>query len=62
MSILVMFRRHFIKIILLSLLTALSDGGWGLSHVLAQETEEADPPEVVIGERLFLETRFAQLF
>ncbi|HBP90631.1 MAG TPA: hypothetical protein DD706_23425 [Nitrospiraceae bacterium] len=57
-----MFRRHFIKITLLSLLTALSDGGWGLSHVLAQETEEVDPPEVVIGERLFLETRFAQLF
>ncbi|HKA27102.1 MAG TPA: hypothetical protein VKD88_06990, partial [Gaiellaceae bacterium] len=24
--------------------------------------EEADPPEVVIGERLFLETRFAQFF
>ena len=29
------------------------DGGGG---------EEADPPEVVIGERLFLETRFAQFF
>ena len=28
--------------------------------VLAQE--DADPPEVVIGERLFLETRFAQFF
>ncbi len=25
-------------------------------------TEEADPPEVAIGERLFLETRFAQFF
>src|ERR1043165_5265064 len=29
--------------------------------VLGQE-EEADPPEVAIGERLFLETRFAQFF
>jgi len=28
----------------------------------AQEEEEADPPEVTIGERLFLETRFAQAF
>ena len=30
--------------------------------VFAQEAEEADPPEVTNGERLFLETRFAQLF
>jgi hypothetical protein len=31
--------------------------------VLAQDVEEAgDPPEIVIGERLFLETRFAQFF
>lgn len=33
------------------------------SPVLAQDVEEAgDPPEIVTGERLFLETRFAQLF
>jgi hypothetical protein len=33
------------------------------SPVLAQDVEEADdPPEIVIGERLFLETRFAQFF
>jgi hypothetical protein len=31
--------------------------------VLAQAVaEEADPPEIVLGERLFLETRFAQFF
>ena len=28
----------------------------------AQEEEEGDPAEVVIGERLFLETRFAEYF
>ena len=28
----------------------------------SQEGEDADPPEVAIGERLFLETRFAQFF
>lgn len=33
------------------------------SPVLAQDVEESgDPPEIVIGERLFLETRFAQFF
>lgn len=33
------------------------------SPVLAQDVEEAgDPSEIVIGERLFLETRFAQFF
>jgi hypothetical protein len=39
--------------------------GWSVSalFVRAQEQEEpADPPEVVVGERLFLETRFAQCF
>ncbi len=30
--------------------------------VFAQEAEEADPPEITNGERLFLETRFAQFF
>ncbi len=30
--------------------------------VLAQEAEDQDPPDVAIGERLFVETRFAQLF
>ena len=29
-------------------------------HVLAQKTEAADPAEITSGERLFLETRFAQ--
>lgn len=33
------------------------------SPVFAQDVEEAgDPSEIVIGERLFLETRFAQFF
>jgi hypothetical protein len=31
-------------------------------RALAQDGEDADPPEVAIGERLFLETRFAQFF
>ncbi|GJL56002.1 MAG: hypothetical protein NPIRA02_31340 [Nitrospirales bacterium] len=31
-------------------------------NTFAQETEEADPPEITAGERLFLETRFAQFF
>ncbi|MCB1019736.1 MAG: hypothetical protein KDC27_07390 [Acidobacteria bacterium] len=33
----------------------------GVAPLAAQE-EEADPPEITIGERLFLETRFAQAF
>ncbi|TKB67053.1 MAG: hypothetical protein E8D47_04445 [Nitrospira sp.] len=45
---------------------ALLSGGGSLiapSSVLAQAAgEESDPPEIVIGERLFLETRFAQFF
>lgn len=32
------------------------------SLVYAEEEEEADPAEIAIGERLFLETRFAQFF
>lgn len=28
----------------------------------AQEEEEGDPPQVAVGERLFLETRFSQFF
>src|SRR6266498_1987945 len=31
-------------------------------QVIAEAEEEADPAEVAIGERLFLETRFAQFF
>ncbi|MGD9852537.1 MAG: hypothetical protein AB7T38_14860 [Nitrospirales bacterium] len=34
----------------------------GVPPGLAQEAEEGDPPEITVGERLFLETRFAQLF
>ena len=33
-----------------------------LASPTLQEEEEADPPEIVIGERLFLETRFAHFF
>jgi cytochrome c peroxidase len=32
------------------------------SHILGAENGDSDPPEVTIGERLFLETRFAQFF
>lgn len=52
----------FICFLLLFLLTTFSEEGWILSHAFAQETEEADPAEITNGERLFLETRFAQLF
>ena len=62
MSAISMFPPHFIRIILLSLLTILSGAAWLLPHAFSQETEEADPPEVANGERLFVETRFAQLF
>lgn len=52
---------RFIPFLLLSLFMILS-GGIGLSQVFAQEAEEVDPPEITNGERLFLETRFAQFF
>lgn len=32
------------------------------AFLFAEEVEESDPPEIVNGERLFLETRFAQFF
>ena len=34
----------------------------GAAWVGAQEEEERDPPPIAVGERLFLETRFAQFF
>ena len=47
-----------LAIVLLALAVALP-----ALRARSQETgEEADPPEVAIGERLFLETRFAQFF
>lgn len=33
-----------------------------LSLILVSATEEVDPAEITIGERLFLETRFSQIF
>jgi hypothetical protein len=62
MSVVSMCSTRFVCFLLLSLLTTFSGGGWSLSHSFAQETEEADPAEISNGERLFLETRFAQLF
>lgn len=56
-------RSRFMRVAGLATLTCLL--GWSVSalFVRAQEQEEpADPPEVVVGERLFLETRFAQFF
>lgn len=32
------------------------------AFLTAGDADETDPPEVAIGERLFLETRFAQYF
>ncbi|MEJ2230558.1 MAG: hypothetical protein P8X46_05195, partial [Nitrospirales bacterium] len=62
MSVLSRYPTHFTRIILVSLLTILSGAAWVPPHVLAQEAEEADPAEITNGERLFLETRFAQFF
>ena len=44
------------------LLVTLLGAVWVLPPALAQEAEEADPAEITNGERLFLETRFAQFF
>jgi cytochrome c peroxidase len=41
--------------------TALALGA-GFAGTARAQDEEADPPEVAIGERLFLETRFAEFF
>ena len=62
MSVISICSTRFSCVVLLSLLTTFSGGGWILSHAFAQATEEADPAEITNGERLFLETRFAQLF
>ena len=62
MSVVSMNSKHFIRVLLIPLLTTFSGGEWILSHAFAQETEEADPAEITNGERLFLETRFSQLF
>jgi hypothetical protein len=45
-----------------ALIVASALGGCGGGGGDGAAAEEADPPEVVIGERLFLETRFAQYF
>jgi cytochrome c peroxidase len=42
-------------------IAAAPRGPWAVARA-AEEEEEGDPPEVVAGERLFLETRFAQHF
>ncbi|MCA9451186.1 MAG: hypothetical protein KC584_00970, partial [Nitrospira sp.] len=62
MNLFAMHSTQVIRILLLALFTTFSGGGWVIPHVFGQEVEEADPPEVTNGERLFLETRFAQLF
>lgn len=62
MSVLSIYSTRCIRIVLISVLPIFSGGGWGITNVDAQETEDADPPEITNGERLFLETRFAQLF
>jgi hypothetical protein len=64
--------RHIVAAAALGLACAIAGPSWvvgaparhGLHplHEEEGEEEEADPPEVAIGERLFLETRFAQYF
>ena len=61
MSMFSKYSTRVIPIFFLSLLMIFS-GETGLSKAFAQEGEEVDPPEITNGERLFLETRFAQFF
>jgi hypothetical protein len=46
----------------LLLIAMASSGLIGAPQSLADEEEDTDSPEMAIGERLFLETRFAQFF
>lgn len=57
----IIFHR-FLGRLLLPGLTAVVLIASFLTPAFAQEVEEADPPEITNGERLFLETRFAQIF
>ncbi len=54
-------RTKVIKSIVFISLVIIGTQSLLISKSLAQE-EESDPPEIAIGERLFLETRFAQFF
>lgn len=53
-----LFPRLFLVPLLTTTLTLVGPS----EFVFAQETEEADPAEITNGERLFLESRFAQFF
>ena len=48
--------------LMISFLTLVLSGLVVAPSILAQEVEELDPAEITNGERLFLETRFAQFF
>jgi cytochrome c peroxidase len=54
--------QSYLPIFLIPLLLVTLSITANVSLVLAQEAEEADPAEITNGERLFLETRFAQFF
>ena len=60
MNPLVLHHAYFFRLTLALVLTTILSAVWSLPHALGQE--EADPAEITNGERLFLETRFAQFF
>ena len=56
------FHRRFIRVMFAPLVATVVCGALALPPAFGQEEEEADPAEITNGERLFLETRFAQFF
>ena len=56
------FHRRFIRAMLAPLVATVVCGALALPPAFGQEEEEADLAEITNGERLFLETRFAQFF
>ena len=56
------FHRSFIRAMFTPLVATVVCGALALPPAFGQEEEEADPAEITNGERLFLETRFAQFF
>ena len=56
------FHRRFIRAMFTPLVATVVCGALALPPAFGQEEEEADPAEITNGERLFLETRFAQFF
>ncbi len=54
--------RTALSLMLTALVITLAACGGGSGSSISKTTADTDPPEVQLGERLFLETRFAQFF